>query len=861
MKDTLMKECTVRQTGRSAARSRFGFVLTGLVVFSVGSLLAERERVLKQINVPHDYYYREMYLPQATTGPSGAAWSPDGTEIVFSQHGYLWRHRVGTHAAEQLTTGPGYDYQPDWSPDGRFIVFAAYENDRINLRLLDLSAKTNAPLLSDGNVHLEPRWSPDGRRLAFVSTAFAGRWHVFVADFDKGALANLARITEDHDSGLPRYYYSRFDHYLSPTWSPDGRALIVVSNRDRVWGTGGFWRVEARAGTPMTLLHDEETTWKARPDWARDGRVVYSSYHGRQWNQLWLMTKNGGEVVPLTFGDFDATSPRWSPSGQRIAYVSNEDGNTSLWLLDVPGGRREPVQVTDYRHRVPVGRVDISITDEQGHPTSARVSVTDANGRGHAPDSAWWHADDGFDRKARSFEYTYFHVGGVTSLTVPTGAYQLEIIRGLQYAPAKMSIDVGSGSNPVTVKLARIADLDAKGWRSGDLHVHMNYGGNYRNDPKHLAFQAEAEDLNLIEALVVNKEQRVPDIASFSTAPAPVSNDRRLIVYGQEFHTSFWGHMAILGLQDHFLLPGFAGYANTAYASLFPHNAAIEDLAHEQKALTAYVHAFETVPDPVDRSQALSSEFPADVALGKVDYLEVVGFADHRATAAVWYRLLNCGFRIPAGAGTDAMANYASLRGPVGMNRVFARTAGANTHEAWLSAIKSGRTFATNGPLLQFTLDGHEIGDEIALAAGSHQLTAHIELNSVVPVDHLEIVRNGEVIEAFPLDGDRTSASLDRRLSVDGSGWYTVRAWNDHATHPVLDIYPFATTSPIYVTVGKAPVRSRSDAAYFIAWMDRLEQDARAHMDWNTPAERDTVLASIGEARRVFQQRMDEGGR
>ena len=73
--------------------------------------------------------------------------------------------------------------------------------------------------------------------------------------------------------------------------------------------------------------------------------MVYSSYLGRQWNQLWLMTSDGGDPLQLTYGEFDATAPRWSPAGDRIAYVSNESGNTSLWVLDVPaerGGRCEP---------------------------------------------------------------------------------------------------------------------------------------------------------------------------------------------------------------------------------------------------------------------------------------------------------------------------------------------------------------------------------------------------------------------------------------------------------------------------------------------------------------------------------------
>jgi len=59
-----------------------------------------------------------------------------------------------------------------------------------------------------------------------------------------------------------------------------------------------------------------------------------------------------------------------------------------------------------------------------------------------------------------------------------------------------------------------------------------------------------------------------------------------------------------------------------------------------------------------------------------VDYYEAVGFSDHLSTAAVWYRLLDCALRLPAGAGIDAMATYASLRGPVGMNRIYVKAQG-----------------------------------------------------------------------------------------------------------------------------------------------------------------------------------------
>ena len=196
-----------------------------LVVLAFGGVAApvraQRETVLKQIAVPHNYYFREMYLPQVTTGPGWVAWMPDGRAVVYSMAGTLWRQTLGSDAATQLTDGPGYDYQPDVSPDGRRVVYSSYRSDQVELRVLDLGTGADAPLVSNEAVNLEPRWSPDGSKVAFVSTAFEGRWHVFTLDVQAGGAP--VRITTDHDSKLPRYYYSVWDHFISPTWSPDGR--------------------------------------------------------------------------------------------------------------------------------------------------------------------------------------------------------------------------------------------------------------------------------------------------------------------------------------------------------------------------------------------------------------------------------------------------------------------------------------------------------------------------------------------------------------------------------------------------------------------------------------------------------------
>jgi Tol biopolymer transport system component len=817
----------------------------------------QRELAYKQVLVPHPYYWREMYVPQVTSGPSAVTWSPDGTEVIYSMQGSLWRQRLDRDEARQLTAGPGYDHQPDWSPDGRRVVYASYHADAVELRLLDLASGASAPLTSNGQVNLEPRWSPDGTRIAFVSSRHEGRWHLFVVSAEGGA---AVRLTEDRDSGLPRYYYSPWDHYISPTWSPDGKELILVSNRGRVMGSGGFWRMVAEPGAPMREIHYEETTWKARPDWASDGRrVVYSSYQGRQWNQLWLMRADGGDPLPLTFGEYDLTEPRWSRDGRRVAAISNEDGNTSLVVIDVPGGRRQRVTARVRHYKESTARLDLTVVDAAtGQPMPARLSVSGGDGRSYAPDDAWRHADEAFVRGEQAYEYGYFHTHGRSVVTVPAGTVLVEAWHGPEYETRGQEVKLADGATrALRIPLRRLDDLPARGWWGGDLHVHMNYGGHYRNTPAHLAFQGKAEGLHLIESLVVNKEQRIPDVAYFRPAPDPVSTPRFLLAHGQEFHTGFWGHTALLGLRDHYLLPDYAGQANTAFASLVPTNADVADLAHAQGALLGYVHPFDAAVDPDNAAEPLRYALPVDVALGKVDYLEVMGYSDHLITSDVWYRLLNCGFRIPAAAGTDAFPNFASIRGPAGLVRTYVKSGPRLEHRGFLDGLRRGRTFVTNAPLLTFEVEAHEPGDEITLAA-PRPLHARVALRSAVPVDHLQVIGNGKVVAEVPLTGDRTQAEARLTLPAERSGWYVLRAWAERPRLPVLDLYPFASTSPVYVQIGAQPVRSPADASWFVRWVDRVTAAAGAHTGWNTPAEREATMAQLARAREEFIRRTGE---
>jgi Tol biopolymer transport system component len=819
---------------------------------------AQRQPVLKQIDLPHPYYYREMYLPQLTSGPSSLAWSPDSQELIYSMAGSLWRQKIGSGSALQLTAAAAYDYQPDWSPDGRWVVYSSYRNDAVELWLLDVASGASRALTMNGAVNVEPRFSPDGKRIVFVSTQYHGRFHIFVGDLSNTGLANVTRLSGETKSDLPRYYYSPFDHEISPVWSRDGHDIIYVSNRNHLYGTGGFWRMSAIPGATPTEIHYEETNWRARPDVSPDGsRIVFSSYLGRSWHNLWLMPAGGGDAFPIGYGNWDQTYPRWSPAGDQVAFISNQSGNTQIDIERIPGGLVQPLLVAERRYLQPMTRLHVVLHDANGAAGSARIGVTDASGRFYAPPDAWIHADDGFDRHERPFEAHYFHARGDAWVEVPVGAIGVDILHGFERKFEQRKLTTVAGQDAVlTVELAEGAlSVPTPGrWVSADVHVHMNYGGEYRNTPAHLATQAEAENLGMVNALIVNKEQRFPDIAYNGLQVDPASKPDALVVHGQEFHTSYWGHLGLLDIGGGIILPGYAGYPDTAAASLYPMNADIADWGHERGALVGYVHPFDEYPEPIAKPhEALTMELPVDVALGKVDYMEILGFSDHLSTAHVWYQLLNLGFRIPAAGGTDAMANFSSLRGPVGMNRVYAQvSADASLPKDWLQALKDGRSFATNGPLLGLKLGGAPVGATLTFDAAQKSVKFTAALRSIVAVDHLDLVCNGRVVRAFVKHSPIDHADLEGTIPLSSSGWCVLRAFSDAARYPVLDNYVYATTSPIYVTIAGAKPHSSEDAKYFAAWIDRITETTAAYPDWNNAAEKRSVLSRLAQAKSVF---------
>lgn len=822
------------------------------------SAIAQRVPVLNQIDLPHNYYFRELYLPQLTSGPSSAAWTPDGKSVIYSMAGSLWIQDMGSTIARQLTDEAGYDYQPDVASDGRRVAFVRYTGEAVDLMLLDLMEKKTYRLTEGKAVNLEPRWSPDGTSLAFVSTANTGHFLLHTATVEQNQLLNARVIIPDRKSEVKRYYYSAFDHAINPAWSRDGKKIYFVSNREVAHGSGNLCVVDVSTGE-MKTVHSEETSWGMRPDLSPDGtRFVYSSYLGQNWHQLWLLPVDGGYAFPITYGHYDKSSPRWSPDGKKIAFITNQEGNTSLRILDAFTGKQETVTAAKLDYLAPRVPLTLSAVDNDGKIIPARFSIVDGRGKFYAPREAWVHADDSRYPATQKMESHYFHAKGPVSLMIPKNdSVWITATHGPAFGISRVKT-VAKQVDAVNLKvkvngLALPANFGS--WRSGDLHVHMNYGGNYRNTPEHTVKQAEAEDVNFVYNLLVNKEQRIPDVSIFAPGPDPASTANVTFLFGQEFHTSFWGHLGLLNLTEHLILPDYSGYPYTAVSSLFPHNTFIAEQAHAQKGLVGYVHPFEQSEIFPQQSANLSNALPVDAALGNVDYYELVGFSDHKASEAVWYHLLNVGLKVPAAAGTDAMANYASLRGPVGLNRVYVRGKEGMPSPEFLDQVKRGKSFVTNGPLLGFTLEGLEAGDSLNLDGKKKTLAYKGWLRSNVPVEKVEVIYNGQVVGVHTQPEPVTSLELSGKIPVRESGWVLLRAWSSGGHPDLFDLYPYASTNPVFLYGGAKPSARAASASFFVSWLDRLEKMIRQSTSFRDEAERLKVLNDILRAREYYTKR------
>ena len=506
------------------------FVVVFVFLAFAASVSAQgRRRVFSEI-MTGEPYTLECYLPQITNGPNYPTWSPDGDELAFGMKGSIWRMRLGETTAHELTTGRSYDSMPSWSPDGRRIVYTSELDEEIHLKMLDLDSGEVTQLTSGVSINVEPEFSPDGDRLAFVSTTPNGNYNIYIMPFDDGVPGDAEMITSEFELVPPTVYYGAWALHIHPTWTPDGEELVIISNRHNKHGSGGFYRMKAEPGAPMERFYYEETTWRARPSISPDGaKMVYSSYLGRQWQQLWAMPPDGGDTFPLTYGEFDRTSPRWSPTEARSRSSPTRPVTRACGCFITSAASSSTSRSTPSTTPAPWGGFGCgSPTPTPERPRPARVHLNASDGRSYAPRESWLRVDWLMFDHMDDSEYHFFHTDGEFDIELPPGATTFGVSKGYEYLPVDVDVDVREGElAEVEIQLERLDDAAARGWRDGNNHFHMNYSGVYYNPPEQQMFQAAAEDVDVLNNLICNKEQRIPDIAHFTGARirSPTANE------------------------------------------------------------------------------------------------------------------------------------------------------------------------------------------------------------------------------------------------------------------------------------------------------------------------------------------------
>ena len=532
--------------------------------------------------------------------------------------------------------------------------------------LLDLATREVRALTTNGAVNVEPRWSPDGtpprlrldRRNRPLPAPRRRRSR-------RAGWESRRRSCRPPQQRSPATTTVAFDHAINPTWTRDGKRLLFVV-QPRYRPRHRRHRPAAADGCGVAaLLHHEETSWHARPDVSPDGtRIVYSSYHGRQWQQLWLLPVDGGYPFPLTYGDYDNTSPAGRLTAGRsrsfpIAPATQPSGS-SMRVGRATSCRSARSAAILQPHR----ELTLDVVDEAGRPLPARISITDSRGRAYAPDAAWVHADDMLVPERQTIETRYFHSTGrsrgrgagrrvSSSLSVtgrPTRSRASTRIRGrrlVAYARRSRS------------RACRPRQIRAREW-SGDLHVHMNYGGRIatRRAPCRAgARRRSRRDLqpDRQQGAAVSGHRELPPRSRSRVERSPPDSARTGIPH-QLLGTS--RHPAT---SQHLLLPGLRRLpVDGRWPVPYPHNA--RGRRHGPRSSMGWsatrIRSTRTsIPRQAGRSPTRcrsTSRWATSTTI------EAVGFSDHKVTAAVWYRLLDC--RLPSCPPAPAPTRWRTTR-------------------------------------------------------------------------------------------------------------------------------------------------------------------------------------------------------
>jgi Tol biopolymer transport system component len=739
--------------------------------------------------------------------------SPDGASIAFAYQGAIWRIPREGGVMRRLTTQARWDSDPSWSPDGMQIAYLS------SGAVVLINAQTGAPAPFPERVRAggSIRFHPDGKRILgnfSTGTSLALAW------LDP-ASGNVKPILE------PPAAVNRF------ALSDDGKAIAYATHRDvagEQTGNDGpqadVWIVSADGGVPKKLVRFPSRIYDLA--WNGPSLIVVSEVGGAH-NDLWEISvqTDPTRARKLTFGQADEDAP--SAAGGWLLYTDNREGSTALVTRNLATGDERLVTVTGLDYGKPTGTLSLELFEMgTGGPLSARIALQEEGGKPAAPPGSLYrlHGDQ-----------MDFFAERTAEVVVPAGSYHIHAYHGPEYRMAHLQVEVPAAkTTSVKVELQRWTDPQSRGWYSGENHIHANYGyGHWYNTPREMRVLIEAEALNVANFVVANSDtDGVFDREFFRGRPDPYSGERNILYWNEEFRATFWGHMTLINLKQ-LVEPVFTGFLDTTNPWDAPTNSDVADHTHVQGGHVNYTHPASNPKDPYLGAYSAKS-VPMDVALGKIDSIDINW--SYEPTLSLWYRLLNCGFRLPASAGTDCFLNRIASRLP-GSDRAYVKIEGNFSYDGWVKGLKAGRSFVTNGPILEFT------PGEIRRLAAPGEIPVKASATSLVPLDRVEVVMNGAVVAQGAIAADKLSATIDERIKVERSSWIGVRAFAGRLQ---------AHSSPIYVEVAGQRQHSQADAEFFLAWIDRLEAQLNKRDRVPSAELKKHVEGQLNAAREVYRK-------
>ncbi len=309
----------------------------GSYVLATGILVKADERhgghYIRPVNGDAVVEVSEKSISAVLYGPQGLSFEL-GTPQQMREYGLI--------ELVSLETSLPLDREayPEWNPDGGGLIatLGIEQGARIsreaaerNLFLHNISGSTPPNQLTfEYHPHAYPRWSPDGKNLVYAAAPnldHEGNWDIYLWDLENES----TRIT-DHPS-----------YHITPTWAPEGGSIIFSSNRNGKWDL--WWQpLDSKEAIQLTSGPADVLF----PDWGNTGLVFQRRGSAGRF-ELWraeIVMVNGRPIldneVCLTAGlDGSNVYPRWSPKGDRIAFMSSGYGQWDLWIMDSDGANKE----------------------------------------------------------------------------------------------------------------------------------------------------------------------------------------------------------------------------------------------------------------------------------------------------------------------------------------------------------------------------------------------------------------------------------------------------------------------------------------------------------------------------------------